>query len=159
MKKKSFSGRLNLFLSVKIDSENWIYFIFDTLQSKDLTRYSKIHLWGMFKYKNLFNFICTTMKFHNYHQTTSEASKTSSTKKKRKRTAEWTWNTFRIIVIILIFVNARMSNPTALFVSFEQISYAFSSIAPTFAQFFGSGQYPFDIDAPEMIFIGRNSIY
>ena len=52
-----------------------------------------------------------------------------------------------------------MSNPTALFVSFEQISYAFSSIAPTFAQFFGSGQYPFDIDAPEMTFIGRNSIY
>ena len=52
-----------------------------------------------------------------------------------------------------------MSNPTALFVSFEQISYAFSSITPTFAQFFGSRQYPFDIDAPEMTFIGKNSIY
>ena len=99
------------------------------------------------------------MKFHNYHLTTSEASKTSSTKKKRKWTAEWTWNTFRVIVVILIFVNARMSDPTALFVSFEQISYAFSSIAPTFAQFFGSRQYSFDIDAPEMTFIGRNSIF
>ena len=42
--------------------------VFDTSQSKSLTKYQKI-LWGYsFGCKNMLNFFCLTMKFHNcYH--------------------------------------------------------------------------------------------
>ena len=66
---KSYPGRLHWILALKIDSENWKCPICDRTQLKGLPRYQSILLGGSFKYKNLLNFTCLTIKFHNRHHT------------------------------------------------------------------------------------------
>ena len=51
--------------------------IFHSSQSNSLTRYQRI-LWGIsYGCKNLLNFTCLTMKFHNCHHTKAPAIQTS----------------------------------------------------------------------------------
>ena len=72
--RKSFSWRSNGILASKILSENLKCLIFDSHQSKGLTRYQKILFGGSFKCKNLLKIKCTTEKFHNCHYTTMQAT-------------------------------------------------------------------------------------
>ena len=53
--------------------KNWKYPIFECPQSSYLTWYQKILLGRLFGYKNLLNFNCLTMKFHNCHHTIQQS--------------------------------------------------------------------------------------
>ena len=75
---------MNWFLISKTDSENWKCPIFDSPQSKGLTRYHIIFLEGSFNCKNLLNFTCTTKKFHNCHHTNVGWNSDVNEKKKEK---------------------------------------------------------------------------
>ena len=67
--KKTFSERLNQFLTSKIDPENWKWPISDNPQAKGLTRYQIILEKGSFRCKNLLNFTFITEKFQDCHRT------------------------------------------------------------------------------------------
>ena len=58
-------------LASKKDSELWEFPIFDTSDSKSLTRYQKILWICSFGYKNLLNFAWHYPKFHNCHHSTA----------------------------------------------------------------------------------------
>ena len=66
---KSFSRWSSWFLAKKINFENWKCPFLNAPNQVLFTMYEKI-LWGSsFGCKNLLNFICQTMKFHNCHHT------------------------------------------------------------------------------------------
>ena len=55
--RKTFSGRPIWVLASKINSENWKCPIFDSLQSKGLTKYQKILLGDLIKCRNFIEFL------------------------------------------------------------------------------------------------------
>ena len=66
---KIIFSMIELIFVLRIDFKNWKYPIFDCPKSSCLTRYEK-NFWGSsFGCKNILNFICHTMRFHNSHQT------------------------------------------------------------------------------------------
>ena len=63
---------MKLILDLENLHQNWKMLFFDSPQSKGFTRYQKI-LWGCsFGCKNLLNFTCLIMKFHNCHHANLE---------------------------------------------------------------------------------------
>ena len=68
---------MKLTFGLKIDFKNWKYPIFDCPQSSCITWYQKILWRSSFGCKNLLNFMCHTMKFHNCHHTTWHACSNS----------------------------------------------------------------------------------
>ena len=61
---------IKLIFSLKINFKNGKYPIFDCPQSSCLKRYKNILWVSSFGCKNLLNFICHSLKFHNCHHTT-----------------------------------------------------------------------------------------
>ena len=65
-------------LASKNDSELWKFPIFDSSDSKSLTRYQKILWVCSLGYKNLLNFAWHSMKFHNCHHASKELLENTS---------------------------------------------------------------------------------